>query len=38
MQVLKIFSDGQNCQNQTFKWLDQLYKSKYDKSFFEKNI
>ena len=36
MQVLNIFGDGQNCQNQTFKWLYQLYKSKYQKSFFGK--
>ena len=36
MQVLNIFSDGQNCQNQTFKWLYQLNESKYEKSFFGK--
>ena len=36
MQVLNIFGDGQNCQNQTFKWLYQLYKSKYQKNFFGK--
>jgi len=36
MQVLNIFGDGQNCKNQTFKWLYQLYKSKYQKSFFGK--
>ena len=35
MQVLNIFGDGQNCQNQTFKWLYQLNESKYEKSFFE---
>ena len=38
MQVLNIFSDGQNCQNQTFKWLYQLNESKYEKSFFEKTL
>ena len=36
MQVLNIFGDGQNCQNQTFKWLYQLNESKYEKSFFGK--
>ena len=36
MQVLNIFSDGQNCQNQIFKWLYQLNKSRYEKSFFGK--
>ena len=38
MQVLNQFGDGQNCQNQTFKWLYQLYKSKYEKSFFGKTF
>ena len=38
MQVLNIFGDGQNCQNQTFKQLYQLYKSKYEKSFFGKTF
>ena len=36
MQVLNIFGDGQNCQNQTFKWLYQLNELKYEKSFFWK--
>ena len=36
MQVLNIFGDGQNCQNQTFKWLYQLNELKYEKSSFGK--
>ena len=36
MHVLNIFGDGQNCQNQTFKWLYQLNESKHEKSFFGK--
>ena len=38
MQVLNIFGDGQNCYNYTFKWLYQLYKSKYEICFFRKII
>ena len=36
MQVLNIFGDGQNCQNQTFRRLYQLNESKYEKSVFGK--
>ena len=36
MQVLNIIGDGQNCQNQIFKWLYQLNESKYEKSVFGK--
>ena len=38
MQVLNIFGDGQNCQNQKFKWLYQLNESKHEKSFFGKML
>ena len=36
MQVLNIFGDGQNCQNKTFKWLYQVYKTILEKYFFVK--
>ena len=36
MQVLHIFGDGQNCQNQTYKWLYQLNESKCENSFLGK--
>ena len=33
-QVLKVFGQGQNCQNSTFKWPYQLYKTILEKCFF----
>ena len=34
--ILVTFGGCQNCQNQTFNWPYQLYKSKYEKYFFVK--
>ena len=37
-QILETFGQCQNCQNQTFKWLYQLYKTMLEKYFFVKKF